>query len=62
MLPSTQSRQRYPVRSWKSLPLEQAERRLEALGLHFKQPEQALICTRCKYRLKPSGEAVSKHL
>jgi hypothetical protein len=62
MLPPTESRQRYPVRSWKSQPLEQAARRLEALGLHFNQPEQALICTRCKYALKPSGETVSKHL
>jgi hypothetical protein len=62
MLPTTESRQRYPVRSWKSLPLEQVERRLEALGLHHDQPEQALICTRCKYALKPSGETVSKHL
>jgi hypothetical protein len=62
MLPSTESRQRHPVRSWKSLPLEQAECRLEALGLHYNQPEQALICTCCKYALKPSGETVSKHL
>lgn len=61
MLPSTEIRQRYPVRSWKSLPLEQAERRLEALGLYYNQPEQALICTRCKYALKPSGVTVSKH-
>jgi hypothetical protein len=42
MLFSTESRQRYPVRSWKSLPLEQVERRLEALRLHYNQPEQAL--------------------
>jgi hypothetical protein len=62
MLPSTETRQRYPVRSWKSLPFEQAECRLEVLGLHYNQPEQALICTRCKYPLKPSGETVSKHL
>jgi hypothetical protein len=62
MLPSTESRRQYPVRSWKSLPLEQAERSLEALGLQSNQPEQALICTRCKYALKPSGETVSKHL
>jgi hypothetical protein len=62
MLPSTETRRRYPVRSWKSLPLEQAERRLEALGVYYNQPEQALICTRCRYALKPSGETVSKHL
>ena len=62
MLPSTETRRRYHIKSWKSLPLEQAERRLEALGLHYNQPEQALICTRCKYALKPSGETVSKHL
>jgi hypothetical protein len=62
MLPSIETRQRYPVRSWRNLPLEQAECRLEALGLHFYQPEQALICTRCQYALKPSGETVSKHL
>jgi hypothetical protein len=62
LLSSTESRQGYPVKSWKTLPLEQAARRLEALGLHLNQPEQALICTRCKYALKPSGETVSKHL
>jgi hypothetical protein len=61
-MPSADNRKQYPVRSWKSLPLEQAERRLEALGLHFNQPERALICARCKYALKPSGETVSKHL
>jgi hypothetical protein len=62
MLPSTETRRRYPVRSWKSLPLEQAERRLEALGLYYNRPEQALIYTRCKYALKPFGETVFKHL
>jgi hypothetical protein len=61
-MPSADNRQQYPVRSWRSLPLEQAERRLEALGLHFDQPERALICARCKYALKPSSETVSKHL
>jgi hypothetical protein len=62
MLPSTETRRRYPVRSWKSLPLEQAERRLEALGLYYNRPEQALIYARCKYALKPFGETVFKHL
>jgi hypothetical protein len=62
MMPSADNRRHYPMKSWKRLPLEQAERRVEALGLHFNQPERALICARCKYALKPSGETVSKHL
>jgi hypothetical protein len=60
-MPSTEHRRQYP-RSWKNLTPEDADRMLRNLDLHFNQPERALICIRCEYALKLSGETVSKHL
>lgn len=50
------------LRSWKHLSPEEAQHRLGALHLFLDQRARALICIRCKYALKPSGETVSKHL
>ena len=37
-------------------------RKLEKLGLIMNHPEPTLICSRCKYALRPSGVRVSGHL
>ncbi|KAF4473733.1 ATP-dependent DNA helicase tlh1 [Colletotrichum fructicola Nara gc5] len=41
---------------------DKQRRRLEALQLHFNEPEPVLICRPCGYALKPFGERVSRHL
>lgn len=58
---STGCRQQLPG-SLKSLPPEEADRRLRTPELYFNQPERAPICVRCRYALKPSGETMSEHL
>ncbi|KAI8660044.1 hypothetical protein NCS56_01223000 [Fusarium sp. Ph1] len=35
---------------------------LEKLGLHFNEPEHAILCTRCGFALNPQSDRVSRHL
>ncbi|KAI4192683.1 MAG: hypothetical protein LQ350_008592, partial [Teloschistes chrysophthalmus] len=51
-----------PSRNWMRLDPDHLDRKLVALGLYQNTPEPALICRQCKYALKPSAAAVSKHL
>lgn len=51
-----------PSRNWKRLDLDHLDRKLATLGLYRNAPELAIICRQCKYALKPSAGAVSKHL
>lgn len=46
---------------WKGLTAEGLEAQLASLGLCLNKPEPAIICTRCKYALKPSGDGIAKH-
>lgn len=43
-------------------PLESIDLRLEGLDLHLNKPEPVVICTTCRYALKPSGDGIAKHL
>lgn len=47
---------------WISLWADDRDRRLATLGLFFDRAAHAIVCTQCKYALKPSCNAVSKHL
>jgi hypothetical protein len=49
------------VRNWKSLSGQELYQRLTSLGLVLDTEEKVIICTKCRYALKPS-DAVSKHL
>lgn len=51
-----------PSKNWTRLDPEDLDQRLATLGLVRNRPEPAIICRHCQYALKPSGEAVSKHL
>jgi hypothetical protein len=48
------------VRSWKSLSGQELRQELPSLGLVLDMEEKVIICTKCRYALKPS-DAVSKH-
>jgi hypothetical protein len=45
-----------------TLSTVEIDSKLPSLGLYYNSTELVLICTRCKYALKPSDRAVSKHL
>ena len=51
-----------PSRNWKRLDLDHLDRKLAILGLYRNASDLAIICRQCKYALKPSAGAVSKHL
>jgi hypothetical protein len=48
--------------AWSFMSDNDVVRKLKKLGLILNHPEPALICSRCKYALQPSGVRVSRHL
>ena len=48
--------------AWSFMSENDVARKLEKLGLILNRHEPALICSRCKYALQPSGVRVSRHL
>lgn len=49
------------VRGWKTLPIDELDRKLRCLGLMLDREAKVIICIECEYALKPS-DAVSIHL
>jgi hypothetical protein len=49
------------VHSWKSLSSQELGQKLTSLSLVLDREEKVIICTKCRYALKPS-DVVSKHL
>jgi hypothetical protein len=51
-----------PLKDWDTLDSLAIDRGLTDLSLSLDRDNKAIICTRCKYALQPSGQTVSKHL
>jgi hypothetical protein len=51
-----------PLNDWGTLGPAAIDSGLADLNLSFDRDNKAVICTRCKYALQPSGQTVSKHL
>lgn len=49
------------LRSWKTLPGDELDRKLRCLGLVLDREAKVTICIECEHALRPS-DAVSKHL
>ena len=50
------------LKDWGTLGPAAIDSGLADLNLSFDRDNRAVICTRCKYALQPSGQTVSKHL
>jgi hypothetical protein len=51
-----------PSNHWSALTQVEQDHKLQSLGLAFERTERVILCTLCKYALRPGSRTVSKHL